>query len=85
MVRPKRLLYFLQAIAPSLLASCRIHGIEPWAYLRDLLCLLPRYPKHRALELAPAYWKLTQQREDVRLRLDRDVFRTAELTLAADD
>jgi transposase len=73
------------AVFTSLLASCRMHDIEPWAYLRDLLCLLPRYPKHRALELAPAYWKLTQQREDIRLRLDRDPFRTAELALAVDD
>jgi hypothetical protein len=51
------------AVFTSLLASCRMHDIEPWAYLRDLLCLLPRYPKHRALELAPAYWNLTQQRD----------------------
>ena len=27
----------------SLLASCRMHGIEPWGYLRDLFCLLPRW------------------------------------------
>ncbi len=25
----------------SLLASCRMLGLEPWSYLRDLLCLLP--------------------------------------------
>lgn len=28
----------------SLLASCRLHGIEPWAYLRDLLCLINGWP-----------------------------------------
>ena len=61
-----------------------MHDLEPWAYLRDLLCLLPRHPKHRVLELAPAYWKLALERDDVRLRLDRDPFRTAELALAAD-
>ncbi|MBK8265380.1 MAG: hypothetical protein IPK80_29130 [Nannocystis sp.] len=26
-------------------------------YLRDLLCLLPSWPRSRVLELAPAYWK----------------------------
>jgi len=41
----------------SLLASCRMHEIEPLAYMRDLLCLLPRWPRHRVLELAPAYWR----------------------------
>ena len=25
----------------SLLASCQLHGIEPWSYLRDLFCLMP--------------------------------------------
>jgi transposase len=65
------------AVFTSLLASCRMHGIEPWAYLRDLLRLLPRHPKHRVLELAPAYWKLALERPDIRLRLDRDPFRSA--------
>ena len=34
----------------SLLASCQLHGIEPWAYLRDLFCLLPSWPVRRVLE-----------------------------------
>ena len=34
-------------------------GLEPWSYLRDLLCLLPEWPVHRVLELAPAYWLQT--------------------------
>jgi hypothetical protein len=25
-------------LVPKLIASCQIHGLEPWAYLRDLLC-----------------------------------------------
>jgi hypothetical protein len=43
----------------SLLASCRMLGIEPWSYLRDLLCLLLRWPQHQVLELAPANWAAT--------------------------
>jgi hypothetical protein len=51
----------------SLLASARLHGIEPLAYLRDLLCLLPSWPRHRLLELAPAYWKQTLEQLETRL------------------
>lgn len=43
-------------ISVSLIASCQMHGIEPWSYLRDVLTLLPSWPKHRALELAPKHW-----------------------------
>ncbi|HUR85154.1 MAG TPA: IS66 family transposase, partial [Solirubrobacteraceae bacterium] len=47
----------------SLLASCQMHGIEPLSYLRDLLCLLPSWPRNRVLELAPAYWEQTLKQE----------------------
>ena len=63
----------------SLLASCRMVGIEPWAYLRDLFCLLPDWPDHRVLELAPAYWVATLSTDDVRRRLDADPFRALTL------
>ena len=61
----------------SLLASCAMHGIEPWAYLRDLFCLLPRWPEHQVLELAPAYWAGTCAREDVQAKLAANVYRAA--------
>jgi transposase len=50
------------ATTVSLIASCRLHDIEPWAYLRDVLTLLPGWPKARVLELAPANWLATRQR-----------------------
>jgi len=59
----------------SLLASCQLHGIEPWAYLRDLLCLLPRWPMRRVLDLAPAFWNKTLQEQDTQQRLADNVFR----------
>jgi transposase len=65
----------------SLIASCQLHGIEPWAYLRDLLCLLPSWPVSRALELAPANWKKTLEDEDAQQRLAANVFRSAVLGL----
>jgi transposase len=30
---------------------CAREGIEPWAYLRDVLCLLPSWPMHRVVDL----------------------------------
>jgi hypothetical protein len=44
----------VNAVFVSLLASCALHRIEPLSYIRDLLCLLPRWPRSRVLELAPA-------------------------------
>jgi hypothetical protein len=59
----------------SLLASCRLHGLEPWAYLRHLFCLLPGWPVARVLELAPVYWRKTREQEDAQQRLAANVFR----------
>ncbi len=63
----------------SLLASCQMHGIEPQGYLRDLLCLLPSWPRSRVLELAPAYWKQTLEQEETQQRLAANVFRRLSL------
>ena len=63
----------------SLLASCQLHGIEPWAYLRDLLCLLQSWPARRILELAPVFWKQTRQQQDTQQRLAANVFRAVTL------
>lgn len=53
----------------SLIASCRLLGIEPWAYLRDVLMLLPGWRKSRVLELAPRYWRATRSRPATKRRL----------------
>ena len=63
----------------SLLASCQLHGIEPWAYLRDLFCLIPSWPASRVLELAPAFWKETLEKQDTQQRLAANVFRAVTL------
>ncbi len=59
----------------SLLATCRLHGTEPWAYLRDLFCLLPGWPARRVLELSPAHWNQTRQHQDTQQRLAANLFR----------
>ena len=68
----------------SLLASCQLHDIEPWAYLRDLFCLLPSWPVRRVLDLAPLNWKKTLENEDTQQRLDANIFRCASLGLLDD-
>jgi transposase len=61
----------------SLLASCALHDIEPWAYLRDLFILLPGWPRSRVLELAPANWKATLEKDEAQQKLAANVFRRA--------
>jgi hypothetical protein len=63
----------------SLLASCQLHGIEPWGYLRDLSCLLPSWSSRRVLELAPVLWRQTLEQPEVQQRLDGNIFRRASL------
>jgi transposase len=71
----------VNALFTSLLASCQLFAIEPWSYLRDILCLLPAWPRHRLLELAPLNWNKTRALDDVAALLDRNPFRN--LTLDA--
>ena len=65
----------------TLLASCQLHGIEPWSYLRDVFCLLPSWPRRRVLELAPVHWQQTREQPDTQQLLAANVFRRAVLEL----
>ncbi len=46
----------------SLIASARLHRLDPEAYLRDLFRVLGQWPRDRYLELAPRYWAATRAR-----------------------
>jgi len=46
----------------SLIASCALHGLDPETYLRDLFRVLPIWPRHRVLELAPKFWSASRAR-----------------------
>jgi transposase len=48
----------------SIVASARLHGIEPEDYLRCLIRLVPLWPVDRMLELAPLFWSRTRARLD---------------------
>jgi len=69
----------VNATFTSLLASCQMHRIEPWSYLRDVLCLLPSWPAHRVLELAPLNWATTRDDDNVKQRLAADPYRALTL------
>lgn len=63
----------------SLLASCRMHQVEPLGYMRDLLCLLPRWSRHQLLDLAPVNWQQTLQQPHTQQLLAANPFRRISL------
>ena len=48
----------------SLIASARLHRLDPETYVRDLIRVLAHWPRERYLELAPKYWAATRARLD---------------------
>jgi transposase len=48
----------------TLIASARLHRLDPESYLRDLIRVLPHWPRDRYLELAPKHWAQTRARLD---------------------
>jgi transposase len=56
----------------TLIASARLHRLDPEVYLRDVFRVLPHWPRDRYLELAPRYWRITRARLH-RDELDREV------------
>ncbi|HEY3746189.1 MAG TPA: IS66 family transposase [Gemmatimonadaceae bacterium] len=48
----------------SLIASARLHALDPETYLRDLFRVLAHWPRDRHLELAPKFWAATRVRLD---------------------
>jgi hypothetical protein len=50
------------AVLTSLIASCKRHRIDPFAYLRDILHRISRHPQARIAELLPDQWMATRDR-----------------------
>jgi transposase len=46
----------------SLIASCKLHGIDAETYLAEIIRIVPYWPRTRYLELAPKYWLRTRAR-----------------------
>jgi hypothetical protein len=44
-------------IAQSLIVTCRLHNIDPYTYLVDVLQRVGQHPAARVVELTPRLWK----------------------------
>ena len=44
----------------SIVASCRLHGLDPELYLDEVMRVLPYWPRERYIELAPKRWRATR-------------------------
>lgn len=44
-------------IAQSLIATCRLHGVDPYTYLVDVLQRIAEHPASKVHELTPRLWK----------------------------
>lgn len=49
------------AILYSIVVSCRLHGVDPWAYLNDVLRRVQDHPAKRINELTPKAWALARK------------------------
>lgn len=50
------------AMVYSLLGCCKMHGIDPYQWLRDVLTRLPLHPINQIKELLPHNWKTAQDK-----------------------
>ena len=49
------------AILMSFTSTCKRLGIEPWAYLQDVLTRLPTTPSEELTDLLPHHWQAARQ------------------------
>ena len=52
--------YLPAAVLFSTIASCKLKGVEPWTWLRDVLRRIPDIFVSRLLELLPDRWQESQ-------------------------
>jgi hypothetical protein len=53
------------AVLFSFTSTCQRLGVEPWAYLQDVLTRLPATPAGQVGDLLPDRWPATRQAEGV--------------------
>lgn len=49
------------AVIYTLIANCRMHGVEPYAYLKDVLARLPATTNREVEQLTPLKWKQARE------------------------
>jgi transposase len=47
----------------TLIQNCRLHGLDPYAYLKDALEKLPTMTNRQVAELTPLNWKKARAAE----------------------
>ena len=52
------------AILYSLVASCKLNNLDPFAYFRDVLTKVSTHPANKIDELLPAHWKTMENATD---------------------
>jgi len=58
-------------IVQSLIVTCRLHKVDVYTYLVDVLQRIGQHPASRVIELTPALWKQHFANEPLRSDLDR--------------
>ena len=53
-----------------------MNDLEPEAYLREVMCLLPDWPRSRVLELAPSNWKQTREQSEAQQLITANLWLT---------
>jgi transposase len=64
-------------IVQSLISTCRLHGVDPYTYLVDVLQRVQIHPAKRVLELTPRLWKQHFADQALRSDVERDIPATA--------
>lgn len=54
------------AVMYTLVENCRMHGVEPYAYLKDVLERLPRTTNQQVAQLTPLNWQRARQPQAVK-------------------
>ena len=49
------------AVIYTLIQNCRLHGVEPYTYLKDVLERLPHTTNREVNQLTPLKWKQARQ------------------------
>jgi hypothetical protein len=60
-------------IFQSLLVTCRLHGVDPYTYLVDVLQRVDRHPASDVAALTPRLWKERFAADPLRSAVDRGV------------
>ena len=58
-------------VVQGLLATCTLQGVDPYAYLVDVLQRVGRHPASRGDELTPRLWRTLFADDPLRSDLDR--------------